>query len=168
MSLRIGEPIPRKFFLSLYFYAAAGFGLVSVVTAWRGVHGWELPFAMLGIALILLVVPNVGSRERETVQVDDKGVAVATKQGIERVTWSEIQRVRILTTNEGPWVEDVYFLLETGAGAGCAVPHQAAVRTRLLEALQSRLPGLRDDKVIEAMGCTENSSFTIWERPGAP
>lgn len=167
MSSRIGEPLPRKLVLSLYFYAAAGFAVVSCFTAWRGVHGWGMPMVAAGTALVFLLLPNVGRRQREFVQIDDDGVAVEGKKGIERVAWQEVNRVRILTTNEGPWVEDVYFLLEAEGGHGCAVPHQAAVRTNLLEELQSRLPGVRDEKVIEAMGCTDNGSFTIWEKSGA-
>jgi hypothetical protein len=100
------------------------------------------------------------------VQIDDGGVAVKTKTGIERVTWADLTKVRIVTTNEGPWAEDVYFLSEAADGHGCAVAHGAAIRTKLLEELQSRLQGVRDDKVIEAMGCTGNNSFTIWEKPG--
>ncbi|GIK34951.1 MAG: hypothetical protein AMXMBFR45_07840 [Gammaproteobacteria bacterium] len=166
MPSRIGDPIPRKLFLSLYFYVAAGVSAFSAITAWRGAHGWGLPLTAGGIALVLLLVPNVGPRQHEFVQVDDEGVAVKTKGGVERVNWTDIQRVRIVTTNEGPWVEDVYFLFEAQGGHGCVVPHGAAVRIKLLEELQSRLPGVQDDRVIEAMGCTDNDSFTIWEKPG--
>lgn len=167
MGSRIGDALPRKFVLSVYFYAVAGFAVVSAFTAWRGVHGWGIPLAVGGFAVGLLLLPNVGPRQREFVQIDEVGVAVETKAGVERVTWADLSKVRILTTNEGPWIEDVYFLLEARDGHRCAVPHEAAVRTRLLEELQSRLQGVRDDKVIEAMGCTDNNSFTIWERPGA-
>jgi hypothetical protein len=165
MGLRIGDMLPREFVLSVYFYVAAGFALVSAITAWRGVHGWGMPLVAGGLAVAFLLLPNAGPRQREFVQIDEGGVAVETKAGIERVAWTDLNKVRILTTNEGPWKEDVYFLLEARNGHGCAVPHDAAVRTRLLEELQSRLQGVRDDKVIEAMGCTENNSFTIWERP---
>lgn len=166
MPSRIGDHIPRKLGFSLYFYAAAGIGVVSTISAFRGAYGWVLPLTMGGIALALLLLPNVGPRRREFVQIDEDGVAVEAKGGVEHVTWEEVQKVRILTTNEGPFVEDVYFLLEAQGGRGCAVPHEAAVRTKLLEELQSRLPGLQDEKVIEAMGCTDNNSFTIWERSG--
>jgi len=164
MSSRIGDPLPRKLFLSMYFYASAGFAVVGSFTAWRGVHGWALPMVAAGGALLFLLLPNLGRQQHEFVQVDDDGVAVKGKKGIERVGWQEVNRVRILTTNEGPWVEDVYFLLEAEGGHGCAVPHQAAIRTKLLEELQSRLSGVQDEKVIEAMGCTDNASFTIWEK----
>lgn len=164
MGSRIGDVLPRKFVLTVYFYVAAGFSVVTAFTAWHGIHGWGMPLTSAVLAALLLLLPNAGPRQREFVQIDEQGVAVQTRSGREHVAWSDLNKVRILTTSEGPWIEDVYFLLETADGHGCAVPHEAAVRTRLLEELQARLEGVRDDKIIEAMGCTNNDSFTIWER----
>ena len=161
----MGTKIPRKIFVSVWAYAFAGFALVTAGTAWFGLHDWVLPEVVGCIATALLVLPNLIPPGREFVQVDDNGVAVQTKKGIERVLWSEVQRVRIHTTSTGPWVEDVFFLLDGPDGRGCAVPHSAAVRTQLLEKLQARLSGVCDDKVIEAMSCTTENSFTIWEKP---
>jgi hypothetical protein len=163
MSSQIGAPLPRVFRVTIYVYVAAGVAAVSAITALNGMHGWGLPLVAAGLALAFLAIPNIGPRGKEFVQVNDEGVTVETQKGIERVSWNEIERVRILTTDSGPWTEDVFFLLEAAADKGCAVPHDAAVRTKLLEALQSRL-GVRDDKVIEAMGCASNNSFTIWEK----
>ena len=164
MASRIGTPFPRAFIVTIQTYVAAGVTVISAVTALNGMHGWTPTIVAARLAMVFLAIPNLGSRGKEFVQVDDEGVAVETDQGIERVAWGEIQRVRILTTDAGPWSEDVFFLLEGAANKGCAVPHDAAVRTKLLEELQSRLKGVRDEKVIEAMGCTSNNSFTIWEK----
>ncbi len=130
-------------------------------------HAWGMPATLSIIAAVLTALPNIWPQGREFVQVDEQGVSVATKKGIESVAWPRIERVRILTTSGGPFVEDVFFVLEEPNGKGCVVPHAAAVRTKLLEELEARLPGVRDDKVIEAMGCASDNSFTIWERPGA-
>ena len=54
-------------------------------------------------------------------------------------------------------------MLESTGGKGCIVPHEAAVRTKLLEEMQARLAGVNDSKVIEAMGSTDKSTFVIWE-----
>ena len=164
MSSRIGTPIPRKFIISIYAYVAGGLALASFITAWLQLNAWGMPLTFSVITVILLTLPNVGPAEREYVQIDEQGVSVATKKGIESIAWPLIERVRILTTSGGPFVEDVFFVLEASNGKGCVVPHAAAVRTGLLEELQSRLPGVRDDKVIEAMGCTSDNSFTIWEK----
>jgi hypothetical protein len=81
------------------------------------------------------------------------------------VRWADVTRVRIITTSAGPWVEDVYFVLESTEGKGCIVPHEAAVLTKLLEEMQARLAGVDDHKVIEAMGSISKNSFVIWELP---
>ncbi len=168
MPSRMGSPIPRdKFIVSFYAYVAGGLALVSSVTALLHMHAWGMPLTLSVITAVLLALPNIWPRGREFVQVDEQGVSVATKRGIESVTWPLIERVRILTTSGGPFVEDVFFVLEASNGKGCVVPHAAAVRTKLLEELETRLPGVRDNKVIEAMGCASDNSFTIWEKPGA-
>jgi hypothetical protein len=164
MASRIGTPLPRAFIVTIYVYIAAGVAVISAVTALNGTYGWAPAIVAACVALVFLAIPNLGPRGTEFVQVDDEGVAVKTDQGIERVAWSDIQRVRILTTDAGPWSEDAFFLLEAAGNKGCAVPNDAAVRTKLLDELQTRLKGVRDEKVIEAMGCTSNNSFTIWEK----
>lgn len=75
-------------------------------------------------------------------------------------------RIRIITTADGPWAEDVYFVLETEDGKGCVVPHDAAFRTKLLEEIQLRCRGVDDKRVIDAMGTTNSASFVIWEKRG--
>jgi hypothetical protein len=80
----------------------------------------------------------------------------------EQISWSDVTEIRIITTDEGPYREDVFFALVASDGKGCLVPHDAAVRTKLLEELQFRFAGLDDDIVIKAMGSTSNNSFIIW------
>ena len=76
--------------------------------------------------------------------------------------------MRIYTTSAGPAAEDVYFALAGANGKGCLVPHGLAVRAKLLDALQERLPGLDNDQVIRAMGSGDDTYFTIWSRGPAP
>ena len=117
--------------------------------------------------MVLYLIPWLTPRRREFVQIDDAGVIVATKRGQDEVHWADVTRVRIITTSAGPWGEDVFFVLEGSEGKGCVVPHDAAVRTKLLQELQARLPDIDDRKVIESMGSTSRAAFIIWEKPGA-
>jgi hypothetical protein len=98
------------------------------------------------------------------VQVDDKGVIVVTNKGSDEVLWANVTRARIVTTSGGPWGEDVWFVLEGPEGKGCSVPHDAVVRTKLLEEMQARLAGIDGRKVIEAMGSTSENTFIIYTR----
>ena len=77
--------------------------------------------------------------------------------------WTDIERVRILTTDQGPQTEDVFFVIDGKNRTGCMVSQELATRGKLLEALQGRLDGLNNASVIEAMLSVENKVFTIWQ-----
>jgi hypothetical protein len=165
MASTLGTLIPRQRTGHVYLFVALGFAFVSSIGALRGNFGWGLTECALGFAAFFYVFPWLGPRRRENVQVDNEGVVVVTDKGRDEARWAEISRARIITTSAGPWGEDVYFVLESKEGKGCVIPHDAVVRTKLLEEMQARLTGVDDRKVIEAMGSTRNNSFVIWELP---
>ena len=86
----------------------------------------------------------------------------------ESVRWDDLAEVGIITTDEGPWFEDVFWLLIGSDGkSGCAVPQGAEGMDLLLEALQ-KLPGFDNRAVIEAMGSTSNARFVCWKKNTQP
>jgi hypothetical protein len=165
MASTIGTPLPRRRTGQVYLLISIGFAVISSFGAFRGKYGWGLTEWALGFAAFFYLIPWLSPRSRENVQVDDSGVIVVTDKGKDEVRWADVMRARIITTSAGPWAEDVYFVLESNEGKGCIVPHDAAVRTMLLQEMQARLPGVDDCKVIEAMGSTSRNTFVIWERP---
>ena len=81
--------------------------------------------------------------------------------------WQELEQVDIVTTDKGPFEEDVFFVLRTVNGEACTIPHGLAVQQHLLDYLQ-RLPGFEfksNEVVAEAMGSAENRLFVCWQRP---
>ena len=138
--------------------------MVSAIGAFRGKYSWGLTEGALGFAAIFYFLPRLSPRRRENVQVDDKGVIVVTNKGRDEVLWADVTRASIVTTSAGPWGEDVWFVLEGPEGKGCIVPHDAVVRTKLLEEMQARLTGIDDRKVIEAMGSTSENTYIIYTR----
>jgi hypothetical protein len=97
------------------------------------------------------------------VELSATGVSCRRPRGsTERVAWEELQKVEIVTTDQGPLVTDVFWVLH-GTEGGCVVPQDAVGQAALLERLQA-LPGFRNDAVIDAMGSTENARFVAWER----
>jgi hypothetical protein len=111
---------------------------------------------------------TVFSADRDELTIDDAGITRTAPNLREHVAWADITRVWIQTTDEGPWREDVYFVIEGTQDRGCVVPHDLAVRGGLLEALQARLPGLDSAAVIAAMTSSENHRFTIWPSGETP
>jgi hypothetical protein len=81
------------------------------------------------------------------------------------VAWDDLRRVEIVTTDEGPFLTDVFWVMH-GSEAGCVVPQGATGERALLERLQ-QLPGFRNEAVIEAMSSTDNRRFLCWERMGS-
>jgi hypothetical protein len=151
----------------VWFAVAAGFSLVCAWKAMAGQIDWPWSAVSAGVVLLIYLEPRLRRREVETVQVDDVGILRVEGSIREEIRWEAVTEIKIITTNAGPYGEDVFFVLTGTGGKGCLVPHAAAVRTKLLEALQVRFPNLDDAAVIAAMGCTSNNTFLLWERPVA-
>jgi hypothetical protein len=100
---------------------------------------------------------------RFVVRLSDSGVVCERPDGqVERVGWADLEKVEILTTGDGPFAPDVFWVLH-GAAGGCAVPQGATGEKELLERLQ-RLPGFDSGVVIEAMGSTSDRRFLCWQK----
>jgi|LGOV01.1.fsa_nt_gb hypothetical protein len=79
------------------------------------------------------------------------------------LNWNDLKEVGIVTTDEGPYNEDVYFmLLGSMPENGCAIPQGAEGFDQLLERLQS-LDNFDNKELIKAMGCTNNNRFVLWK-----
>ena len=100
------------------------------------------------------------------VTFDDTGVRRVTPDGrVEEVLWNDLVEVRIVTTSEGPFAEDVFWLLIGADGNnGVAVPGSAATGD-LLDRLQA-LPGFDHEQMIVAMGSTDEAQFICWQHGG--
>jgi len=82
---------------------------------------------------------------------------------IEEVAWEDLVEVQIVTTDEGPFVDDVFFLLVGRDGSGVCVPQGAPGSETLLDRLQ-KLPNFDNGEVIRAMVCSENARFVCWKK----
>ena len=83
--------------------------------------------------------------------------------GIQHIRWDKLDEVGIVTTDEGPFVEDVFFMLLSQDSQGCAIPQGAEGNEALLSRLQL-LPGFDNNAFIEAMGSTSNQNFKLWNK----
>jgi hypothetical protein len=101
----------------------------------------------------------------ETIHIDSVGVRRAVGSVTEQIRWDDVDEIRIITTDSGPYSEDVFFVFVDVEKKGCLVPHDAAAKYKLLEQLQSRFEGLDNAAVIKAMGSTSNADFLIWKKP---
>ena len=102
-------------------------------------------------------------RRANVIEVNDTGVFRTLGETQESVTWASLRSVTILTTDEGPFMEDVWWLLE-GESGRVAVPGGAPEVTAIMDRLE-QMPGYKPEAVVQAMGSTENARFTVWEHP---
>jgi hypothetical protein len=99
------------------------------------------------------------------IRIDDHGVRREVAGGkVEGVAWADLEEVSVLTTADGPFAEDVLFVLAGRDGSSCVVPQGAPESTHLLGRLQ-RLSGFDNEAIIRAMSNTGDARFVCWRRP---
>ena len=150
---------------SLVFTA---FGLYVVFTS--GALVWPTVFfgACAAIALFEPLLTRLTAARlaaaRDRVEFDD--TEIRRRRGsstVESITWDELAAIDIVTTDQGPHTEDVFWvLMNHDQSVGCAIPGE--IVTDLLPRLQA-LPGFDNGAVIQAMGSTANARFVVWRRP---
>jgi hypothetical protein len=97
------------------------------------------------------------------VTFDESGVQCRRSVGlVESVRWSDLQAVFIQTTDDGPLVDDVFWIL-AGSDSGCVVPSEASGVSALIDRLQ-QLPGFDNEAVVKAMASPDNKQFVCWRR----
>jgi len=97
------------------------------------------------------------------VSFDDTTITLQRPNGdTEKVTWRDLEKVEIMTTDEGPLVCDWYWILHGRVG-GVAVPQGATGEAELLIRLQA-LPRFNNQAVIDAAPISQDSRFICWER----
>jgi hypothetical protein len=79
------------------------------------------------------------------------------------VRWADLTAVLLETTDQGPFRNDVFWVLIGRAGR-CVVPQEAEGSQALLAKLQT-LDGFDSGAVVEAMGSAENKTFVCWKKP---
>lgn len=96
---------------------------------------------------------------------DDLTITVRYPDGDTRaIGWDELTLVGIKTTDEGPFVADVFWGLHGPDGKPQVVyPQGATGEGELLAEMQRRLADFDNRQLIEAMGSTGNAFFVIWQ-----
>lgn len=97
------------------------------------------------------------------VAFDEVGIVFTTPSGAaDRIEWAELQAVEIVTTDTGPFAEDVFWALY-GSGQPLILPQSVAGSDALLSRLQE-LPGFDNRAVIAAMSSVGSQRFPCWAR----
>jgi hypothetical protein len=80
----------------------------------------------------------------------------------ERCPIAELKELYIVTTSDGPWNPDVWWLfVGSSSGTGCSFPQGATGEQAALQFAQ-QLPGFDNATFISAMGSTSDAKFLCW------
>jgi hypothetical protein len=97
------------------------------------------------------------------ISFDDVAVSYTPPNGVtRRLAWADLQAVEIVTTSDGPFAEDVFWVLLSD-GPPLFIPQSADRSGALLKRLQE-LPGFDNLAFIVAMGSSEDARFLCWKR----
>lgn len=150
--------------------AMAGLALWLAVSGRGGWIIWAgvLVFG-LGAAALFWEVFSDGYAKRlypehyHVVRFDEQGVAVTDPAESSRaLSWSDLNRVIVRTTADGPFACDLFIHL-IGHGGECVLPLGADGYEALLPRLQA-LPAVDSEALLKASTSTSDGLFVCWER----
>ena len=163
---RYGEPV--------------AYGLVAILGIWHGFRllntGAWVGVVLLGIGLVA-ALGLFGTVERAlvawrgrkagpgVVSVKEGQISYFGPDGGAVLALDALVRVEIITTNAGPFSQDLFWCLTDEIGQIAMIPGGAQDVTALLDRLGG-LPGFDHMAVVAAMGSTDDARFKIWERAG--
>ncbi len=79
----------------------------------------------------------------------------------ETFAFDDLKKTTIITTDEGPFLDDVFWLMMFKVII--MIPQGIPGEDLLLERMQ-QFPGFNNENFVEAMCCSENNAFHVWER----
>ena len=80
----------------------------------------------------------------------------------ERIEWAEIEEIKLVNTDEGPFLPDVWLIL-IGNGTSCSIP-QGSEGWDKVYAIVSKYEGFNFENAIKSASCTDNETFELWKR----
>ena len=139
-----------KIFGALCFFLISLFGLVTLVTR-------RFVYIPAGSG-------RVDDGLKITLTADEVICEYSGINKTERVRWDEIDRIQVLTTDEGPVVCDVFLVLQNSmTQKGVMLPQDREETKEVFEKVQ-QWPGFDNKNFVRAMGSAENQWFDVWKK----
>ena len=107
--------------------------------------------------------PNPPSAKHVVAFDEEKITHVRPNGQHEVVRWENLLEINILTTGDGPFASDLFWILSGAPSSGCLIPGSADGFDSLLPQLQ-QLPAFDNEAVVRAMGSTSMDHFLCWRR----
>ena len=84
------------------------------------------------------------------------------KRKTEQIDWNEIEEIKLINTDEGPFLPDVWLIL-MGNGKGCSIPQGSDGWNKVYE-IVSKYDGFNFENVIKSASCAHNETFELWQK----
>jgi hypothetical protein len=84
------------------------------------------------------------------------------KRKEEQINWEEIEEIKLINTDEGPFLPDVWLIL-IGNGKGCSIPQGSDGWNEVYDII-SKYDGFNFENVIKSASCSDNETFELWQR----
>lgn len=84
----------------------------------------------------------------------------------DEIAHEQINEIAVVTTDEGPFVDDVFLVL-SGGDKEIKIPQEAENFEALFDVFK-KFEGFNFEAFIEAMSSTENAKFVCWRRADKP
>ena len=97
------------------------------------------------------------------VTVTDESITVEhPKRKTEKVKWNNITEIKLINTDTGPWLPDVWLAL-IGDNDACLIPQGAKGYDEVYEKV-SKYEDFNFENVIKSLSCTDNAEFKLWNK----
>lgn len=84
------------------------------------------------------------------------------KRATEEIDWQDIEEIKLINTDQGPFLPDVWLLL-LGKGKGCSIPQGCKGFDDVYD-IVSKYEGFNFENAIKSMSCTDNAQFELWSK----
>src|SRR5262245_18357952 len=101
------------------------------------------------VAAFLMLKPSDGAGDFRVIITEDGIACEHPRRKREYVRWDEVRRIWFLTTSEGPWLPDEWFLFD-GIDGGCSFPTEAEGFQKVWGEIEARFPGFDYKPIIES------------------
>jgi hypothetical protein len=94
--------------------------------------------------------------------ISQDGVVVKhPKNEAEEILWKEIEQIKLIKNEAGPWSPDIWLAL-IGEKSACFIPHGSEGFDKVYEII-SKYHNFNFENFTKSMTCTVNQEFVLWE-----
>jgi hypothetical protein len=119
------------------------------------------------IVIISLRVARYRSKRStiSSLDFDGENFIFRDDKGERRIDLKDLKMIKIITTAEGPWKEDMFWWFFTHSEKPELIVPGLMIDSNEIRLLQKHLPDINNEEIIKACSLTNNREFIVWQKP---